>query len=81
MMEFFAVMVAAAVGLLLGLMYRVPALLAATAVLILSCTITGIAGQWSLSETLFWAVMLTVTMQAFYVAGVGLARLVRSRGS
>lgn len=78
-MGYLAVIAAAAVGLLLGSMYRVPALAAATALLIAICSTAGLAGEWAITEILLWAVSLTVTMQASYVAAVALARYVRSR--
>lgn len=78
-MGYIAVIAAAAAGLLLGVLYRVPALLAATALLIAACVAAAIAGHWGLADFLFWTVSLTITMQAFYVAGVALARVAGSR--
>jgi hypothetical protein len=74
-----AVIAAAAAGLLLGLVYRVPALLAATVVLIAASSLAAIAGNWPLADSIFWTVFLTVTLQASYLAGVALARLLRFR--
>lgn len=78
-MGYVAVIAAAASGLLLGVLFRVPALLAATALLIAACVAAAIAGHWTLADLLFWTISLTVTMQAFYVAGVALARFAGSR--
>ncbi len=64
---------AGAVGLLLGLRFRVPALLAATATLVLACGAAGITWRWPSMLVVGWAIALAATMQFSYLMGVMLA--------
>lgn len=78
-MEYATVIAAAAAGLLLGLRYRAPALMAATALLIVLCVAAALTEQWPLLDTVLWTLSLAVTLQTSYFAGVALAHFMRSR--
>ncbi|MCL4765099.1 MAG: hypothetical protein KJZ80_02525 [Hyphomicrobiaceae bacterium] len=70
---FASVIAAGGLGLLLGLKFRVPALLFATAALLLACVLAGMAWHWPATAVMGWAVALAATMQISYLMGVSLA--------
>ena len=77
-MDFITLVAAAAGGLLLGIKFRVPALMAATVLLIVLCGGIGLMERWTFVDLVFWMLALAATMQVFYFVGVALVHFLRS---
>lgn len=78
-MGYVAVIAAVAAGFLLGLLFRAPALIAMTVLVVAACATAGATHDWPFTDIAIWALLLTATMQASYIAGVAFAHFVRSR--
>jgi uncharacterized membrane protein AbrB (regulator of aidB expression) len=65
--------VACAVGILLGLWMRIPSIVAASAALVLGCSVGMPLAGWSLLTALMYIFALLGALQCGYLIGVGLS--------
>jgi hypothetical protein len=68
-----AVIIAGGTGLLLGLLLKVPAVLAASALAVLAGMVLTSLTSWSLLDTLMYCGALLATLQVGYLVGGALA--------
>jgi hypothetical protein len=68
-----AVIIAGGTGLLLGLLLKVPAVLAASALAVVAGMVLTTLTSWSLLDTLIYCGALLATLQVGYLVGGALA--------